>query len=96
MRLTSEGLFIKISGVTSEEDALFSIGLGASAVGFDFAPDASTDLGERRARHRSTPSPGRAVGRGLSQRSCPSASSRSPTPLASARCRSTDRRARTR
>ena len=37
MRLTSEGLFIKISGVTTEEDALFSIGLGASAVGFDFA-----------------------------------------------------------
>ena len=37
MRLTSEGLFIKISGVTSEADALFSIGLGATAVGFDFA-----------------------------------------------------------
>lgn len=37
MRLTSEGLFIMISGVTTEEDALFSIGLGASAVGFDFA-----------------------------------------------------------
>jgi phosphoribosylanthranilate isomerase len=37
VRLTSEGLFIKISGVTSEADALFSIGLGASAVGFDFA-----------------------------------------------------------
>jgi phosphoribosylanthranilate isomerase len=37
VRLTTEGLFIKISGVTSEEDALFSIGLGASAVGFDFA-----------------------------------------------------------
>ncbi|MGH9021407.1 MAG: phosphoribosylanthranilate isomerase [Acidimicrobiales bacterium] len=38
MRLIVEGLFIKISGVTSEEDALFSIGLGATAVGFDFAP----------------------------------------------------------
>lgn len=37
MRLTTEGLFIKISGVTTEADALFSIGLGASAVGFDFA-----------------------------------------------------------
>lgn len=36
MRLTTEGLFVKISGVTTEEDALFSIGLGASAVGFDF------------------------------------------------------------
>lgn len=41
MRFTTEGLFIKVSGVTSEEDALFAIGLGATAVGFDFA------LGER-------------------------------------------------
>lgn len=38
MRLNTEGLFIKISGVTCEEDALFSIGLGASAVGFEFGP----------------------------------------------------------
>lgn len=37
MRLVAEGLYIKISGITTEEDALFSIGLGASAVGFDFA-----------------------------------------------------------
>lgn len=35
MRLTTDGLFIKVSGVTTEEDALFCIGLGASAVGFD-------------------------------------------------------------
>ncbi len=41
MRFTTEGLFIKISGITSEEDALFSVGLGATAVGFEFA------LGER-------------------------------------------------
>jgi phosphoribosylanthranilate isomerase len=41
VRFTTEGLFIKISGITSEEDALFSVGLGASAVGFEFA------LGER-------------------------------------------------
>lgn len=38
MRLNTEGLFIKVSGITTEEDALFSIGLGASAVGFDFTP----------------------------------------------------------
>ena len=38
MRLNTEGLFIKVSGVTTEDDALFSIGLGASAVGFDFGP----------------------------------------------------------
>jgi phosphoribosylanthranilate isomerase len=37
VRLVIEGLFIKVSGVTTEEDALFSIGLGATAVGFDFA-----------------------------------------------------------
>jgi len=38
VRLLVEGLFIKVSGITSEEDALFSIGLGASAVGFEFGP----------------------------------------------------------
>jgi phosphoribosylanthranilate isomerase len=38
VRLNIEGLFIKVSGITTEEDALFSIGLGASAVGFDFTP----------------------------------------------------------
>ena len=38
MRLFVEGLFVKISGVTTEADALFSIGLGASAVGFEFGP----------------------------------------------------------
>ena len=38
MRLNTEGIFIKVSGVTTEDDALFSIGLGASAIGFDFGP----------------------------------------------------------
>ncbi len=38
MRFNTEGLFIKVSGVTTEEDALFAIGLGASAVGFEFGP----------------------------------------------------------
>jgi len=38
VRFNTEGLFIKVSGVTTEEDALFSIGLGASAIGFDFGP----------------------------------------------------------
>ncbi len=40
MRFNTEEIFIKISGVTSEEDALFSIGLGASAIGFEFGPTA--------------------------------------------------------
>jgi phosphoribosylanthranilate isomerase len=38
VRLNIEGLFIKVSGITNEEDALFSIGLGANAIGFEFAP----------------------------------------------------------
>lgn len=38
MRLNIEGLFIKVSGITNEEDALFSVGLGANAVGFEFGP----------------------------------------------------------
>lgn len=38
MRLHTDGLFIKVSGITTEDDALFSIGLGAGAIGFDFGP----------------------------------------------------------
>ena len=34
----SEGLFVKICGITSEADALLAVSLGASAVGFLFAP----------------------------------------------------------
>jgi len=32
------GLFVKICGITSEADALLAVGMGASAVGFIFAP----------------------------------------------------------
>jgi phosphoribosylanthranilate isomerase len=38
MRLIIDGLYIGVGGVTTEDDALLSIGLGASAVGFDFGP----------------------------------------------------------
>jgi len=31
VRFNTEGLFIKVSGITSEQDALFAIGLGAIA-----------------------------------------------------------------
>jgi len=34
----SDGLFVKICGITSEADALLAVGMGASAVGFVFAP----------------------------------------------------------
>ncbi|MGA7835558.1 MAG: phosphoribosylanthranilate isomerase [Acidimicrobiales bacterium] len=54
MRFNTEGLFIKISGITTEDDALFSVGLGASAVGFDFgvsarqiSPSAAHDIVRR-------------------------------------------------
>ena len=40
MLLDAEGLFITVSGVTSEADALFAVALGANAVGFDFGPTA--------------------------------------------------------
>ncbi len=38
MRLPLDGLFIKVSGLTSEQDALLAVGLGANAVGFEFGP----------------------------------------------------------
>ncbi len=34
----TEGVFVKICGITSEADALLAVGMGASAVGFIFAP----------------------------------------------------------
>jgi phosphoribosylanthranilate isomerase len=34
----TDGLFVKICGITSEADALLAVGMGASAVGFVFAP----------------------------------------------------------
>ncbi len=34
----NDALFVKICGITSEADALLAVSLGASAVGFIFAP----------------------------------------------------------
>jgi phosphoribosylanthranilate isomerase len=38
VRLDLDRFFVKIDGVTTEEDALMSVGFGASAIGFIFAP----------------------------------------------------------
>ena len=38
MRVEVEGLFVQVSGVTSEADALMAVAFGADAVGFDFGP----------------------------------------------------------
>jgi len=35
MLLDADGLFIKVSGLTSEADTLFAVALGANAVGVD-------------------------------------------------------------
>lgn len=36
MRFDLDGLMVKVSGVTNEQDALLAIGLGANVVGFEF------------------------------------------------------------
>ena len=43
-------MFIKICGVTREEDALLATALGADAVGFNFAPASSRQIAVLRAR----------------------------------------------
>jgi phosphoribosylanthranilate isomerase len=37
MRFDHDGLLVKVSGITNEEDALLAIGLGATAIGFEFS-----------------------------------------------------------
>ena len=56
-RADADDLFVKICGITSEADALLAVGMGASAVGFIFAPSPRQMAPIRGGRHRQAPAP---------------------------------------
>ena len=43
-------MFVKICGVTTEEDALLAVGMGADALGFNFVPGSSRQIRTATAR----------------------------------------------
>ncbi len=43
-------MFVKVCGITSEEDALLAVAMGADAVGFNFAPSSPRQIAVSRAR----------------------------------------------
>ena len=64
----SDGLFVKICGITSEADALLSVSLGATAVGFIFAPSPRQVSVQLAGRHRQATARARADRRRLPRR----------------------------
>ena len=43
-------MFVKVCGITSEDDALLSVAMGADAIGFNFAPSSPRQIAVSRAR----------------------------------------------
>ena len=50
-------MFVKICGITNEEDALLAVALGADALGFVFAPGSPRQVAPETVRRDRPPAP---------------------------------------
>ena len=64
-------MFVKICGVTNEEDALVAVGMGADAVGFNFVPGSPRQISPRLARDIVRRLPGSIVAVGVFRNELP-------------------------